>query len=301
MKRFNTVLLCLIMITPIACSQSDVTSKNGGQGAMKFAPDIFNNLDVFALTFEPDGKTLYVTVGLKDGGGLFWSEFRNNKWENIKKIEFSNGKYNDNDLFPSPDGTDKYFFMTKRPLNGDDLEKVQNIWVVERNGTKWGNMYPITIVNSEARDGFPSVTMDGDLYFFSSREGGFGSADIYKSEKVDGVYQKPNNIGSVVNSEYWDGLPYVTPNGKVMILFSDRPDGYGDGDLFVSYFDNGNWTKPENLGQNVNSDMSDVTPFIGPEKKYLYFSRVENVNGAHKRSIYFIDIKNTSIRQDLLN
>lgn len=295
MKRLNLLIpgFLLVMLLGSCSNQRDSDELK----AKKFQPELFQELEAFALTIDLDGKTFYVTAAQRDGGGLYKSERTNNKWQPLEKLEFSSGEFNDNDLFPSPDGSGEYFFMTKR----DDPEKEQNIWVVEKNNGIWENMKGVANVNSEERDGFPSVNLNGDLYFFSQREGGFGSADIYRSQKIDRQYSQPENLGESINSEHWDGLPYISPNGKVMIFFSDRPGGYGEGDLYVSYLNDGKWSDPENLGSNVNSSGTDVTPFIGPEKKYLYFTRVEAIDSTHRRSIYYVELENTPIKLELLN
>ncbi len=286
--------LSVLITTLVSCSSPRDT---GNEQAKKFEPEIFNNLEAFALTMDADGRTFYVTAALRDGGGLYQSERIGNEWQPLQKIDFSSGALNDNDLFPSPNGSGEYFFMTRR----DDPNKKQNIWVVEKNNDIWENMRGINNVNSEERDGFPSVNLSGDLYFFSRREGGFGSADIYKSRRVNGQYSEPKKLGKPINSEHWDGLPYISPNGRVMVFFSDRPGGYGEGDLYVSYLIDGKWSDPENLGGNVNSVGTDVTPFIGPDKKYLYFARVEAVDSTHRRNIYYIELENTPIKRDFLD
>jgi len=267
-----------------------------GQEARVFAEEFLSSHDNFALTFAPDGKTVYFTRGQIDGGGLFESKLENGRWLEPKQVSFSFGKYNDNDLFVSPDGS-KYFFMSKRPTVGTNLKKEQDIWMVEKIGNKWGNLQHLgQIVNSKERDGFPSVTKNGSLYFFSERKEGFGSSDIYRARFVNGKYVKPENLGPVVNSKHWDGLPYIAPDASFLIFFSTRPGGYGKGDLYVSYCRKGVWTAPENLGPSVNSAESDVTPHISPDGKYLFFARRSGVGG--RRSIYYIDVEKTPLSFD---
>jgi len=55
-------------------------------------------------------------------------------------------------------------------------------------------------------------------------------------------------------AEKWD----VSPDGKTLYFMSKRPGGYGESDIYVSRKQpNGEWTKAENLGPNVNSKYFD--------------------------------------------
>ena len=245
--------------------QHSETAKN--KKVARMFEDSLPSEDKFALTLTSDGQTLYFTRGLRDGGGIFESTQHDGKWSKPHQLPFSSGDYNDNDLFPSPEGS-KYFFMSKRPITGTVLQKEQDIWVVEKNGSSWGEPVHLgPVVNSDARDGFPSVASDGTLYFFSERAGGLGSADIYRSRFVHGEFMAPENLGSAINTEHWDGLPYISPDKKVLIFFSDRPGGYGGGDLYVSYHRNDSWSEPENLGPLVNTKETEVTPYLNPDGK----------------------------------
>ncbi len=266
------------------------------QKAKVFAEGILSTQDSFALTFTPDGETLYFTRGQADGGGLFESKLRNGTWSNPEQVTFSSGGDNDNDLFVSPSGS-KCFFMSNRPISGTAGQKEQDIWSVQKEGADWGVPQHLgSGVNSEARDGFPSVTKDGTLYFFSEREHGYGSSDIYRAKFVGGKYTEPENIGPVINTKDWDGLPYIAPDESFLILFSTRPGGYGDGDLYVSYNRDGVWTAPENLGPSVNTEASEVTPHVSPDGKYLFFAR--SSGAEQRRVIYYIDIDETPVLFD---
>ena len=59
---------------------------------------------------------------------------------------------------------------------------------------------------------------------------------------------------------------------KTLIVFaSDRPGGYGKMDLYKSYYENGNWSAPINLGPDINSEENDWFPSIN-ERGLLFFA-----------------------------
>lgn len=292
MKLHGIVINCVISLSLFSCTAEN--SKNENEA--RIFEDLLPGADKFALSSTADGQTLYFTRGLRDGGGLFESNLQDGKWSEPYQLPFSSGDFNDNDLFPSPEGS-KYFFMSKRPITGNVLQKQQDIWVIEKDGSGWREPEHLgPVVNSDARDGFPSVTSDGTLYFFSERAGGLGSADIYLARLMDGEFMPSENLGAAINTEYWDGLPYITPDEKVLIFFSDRPGGYGGGDLYVSYHRNKAWTEPENLGPLVNTKETEVTPHLSRDGKWLYFART--VGEDHRRAIFYVDFKLVTRRNE---
>ncbi|MCB0704737.1 MAG: SPOR domain-containing protein [Saprospiraceae bacterium] len=63
-------------------------------------------------------------------------------------------------------------------------------------------------------------------------------------------------------SGYSTGYPCFSPDGNALYFSSDRPDGFGGYDVYVSYRNGKSWTPPENLGAIVNSIGNEITPFF---------------------------------------
>ena len=69
---------------------------------------------------------------------------------------------------------------------------------------------------------------------------------------------------------YASGFGTLNEAGNIMYFSSNRPGGYGGFDLYVTYYKNGEWTYPENLGSTINSEGNEITPSFTKGK--LYFS-----------------------------
>ncbi len=270
--------------------------------AMPFRPDLIDrSKSTFALTFAPDGRTFYFTQmdtlpNGAYGGTMYESRLVDDAWSEPRVLEFS-GQYKDYDPVPSPDGR-KIYFMSVRPIKGTTPRSDSDMWVVERRGSGWAEPRHLgAAVNSDMYDGNPGVTVAGTLYFFSTRPGGLGSSDMYRSRLVNGEYTKPENLGAPVNTEDWEGPHYIDPAERFLLFYSGRPGGYGKGgDLYVSYNTADGWSEPENLGAAVNTEDSSITPYIDPGKKWLYFGRMDKQG---RKSLFYIDIKATSIKLEL--
>lgn len=65
--------------------------------------------------------------------------------------------------------------------------------------------------------------------------------------------------------------PATNATGTVLYFISDKPGGYGGTDLYVSRLVKGQWTKPENLGPEINTPENELFPYLAPDST-LYFS-----------------------------
>lgn len=93
------------------------------------------------------------------------------------------------------------------------------------------------------------------------------------AKRVGEQWSQPftGNKVSVNSPEYSVAFPCVTPDGGKMYFASDVPGGFGGYDLYVSYNEGGDWSKPVNLGPEINTEGDEIYPHVDLEG-YLYFS-----------------------------
>ncbi|MBQ3709493.1 MAG: OmpA family protein [Bacteroidales bacterium] len=95
--------------------------------------------------------------------------------------------------------------------------------------------------------------------------------DLFGSHRdADGTWSSPVNMGQPVNTSAWESQPCLSLDGKELFFASKRN---GNADLYHCFRDeNGQWSKPENLGPTINTEGTEMAPFIHPDGKTLYFS-----------------------------
>lgn len=69
---------------------------------------------------------------------------------------------------------------------------------------------------------------------------------------------------------YSNGFGTFAPDGNAIYFASNRPDGFGGFDIFVSYRVGNSWSAPENLGPAINSVGDEMTPYFNGT--HLYFA-----------------------------
>ncbi|MEQ8475782.1 OmpA family protein [Fulvivirga sp.] len=137
---------------------------------------------------------------------------------------------------------------------------------------------PVSIsenINSEFNEGTCTLSADGRTLIFTSCYGrqGYGSCDLYISEKTGDEWSVPKNLGPAINSSAWDSQPSLSADGRRLFFISNRSGGVGSRDIWLAYKnENNEWEKPVNLGRGINTVNDEVSPFIHPNNKTLYYA-----------------------------
>lgn len=174
------------------------------------------------------------------------------------------------EYLPTITADDSTLIFTRR-TNQEDF------YVSNRTYTNdWSKAMPLSSsINTNGNEGAQCISPDGKYLYFAGcgRADGFGKCDIYFSKLEGNTWSKPQNIGAPINTPNWESQPSISPDGKTLYFVSDRKGGFGANDLYFSrYLGAGKWSTPVNLGANVNTEGSEVSPFIHTDNQTLYFS-----------------------------
>ncbi len=155
----------------------------------------------------------------------------------------------------------------------------EDFFVSKYNSNEWSLATPIVEINTLKNEGAQSLSANGKILFFTAcnRSGGFGSCDIYYSEKNGGKWSSPQNVGSPVNTKSWETQPSFSPDNKYLYFSSNRSGGKGGKDIWRAEFlgfSGGKikWGEPENLGDSINSKGNEISPFIHANNENFYFA-----------------------------
>ena len=153
----------------------------------------------------------------------------------------------------------------------------EDFYVSQKKNKVWQAAVPLSDrINTKGHnEGAQSISPDGMYLFFTgcNRPDGLGRCDIYVSHRNGKEWGTPFNLGTPLNSSYWDSQPAITPDGSTLYFVSNRPGGLGGYDIWKSRLnDEGEWEKPQNLGPGINTAFDEHTPFIHPDGKTMYFS-----------------------------
>jgi outer membrane protein OmpA-like peptidoglycan-associated protein len=277
------------------------------ENPVSFQPENLGNsvntaADEYMNALAADGSGIFFTRKKKNEGtgargfteDFFYAARNADTFELARLLEYPPGKEGDaGAICISPDGRLLFFTSCFR----SDSYGSCDLYYSEKKGDQWSpakNMGPL--INSESWDAQPSISPDGKtLYFSSSRPGGIGSSDIWKSERVpDGTWKKPVNLGQPVNTPGSEMAPFIHFDGQSLYFSSGGHEGMGGTDLFKATNINGVWSNPMNLGYPINSAADELIIVIDPKGDKGFISN-NNLKGAGGYDIYSFEL-DTAIR-----
>jgi len=226
---------------------------------------------------------------------IFVSFNENKIWNTANKLPtyLNATDKNEGAITISPDG--KYLLFTICSEDPNFGYGVCDIYISEFKNGEWQmakNIGPP--INTGAKETQPSISYDGNtIYFSSSRKGGYGKLDIWKSSRnTDGTWSNPVNLGSEINGPENEQSPFIHPDNQTLYFSSESRMGMGDADLFLARKnENGVFTKVKNLGYPINTDKSEISLFVNAMGDKAFFaSRREG--GLGGLDIYSFKIPN---------
>lgn len=192
-----------------------------------------------------------------------------------------------NEYFPAITGDGNQFLFTRELHHPDHKDIINEDFFIsqKRNGV-WQTAVPIREVNSMGNEGAPALSVDGNIMFFAScaddmgdygsaDRKGYGSCDIFYSQKINGRWTKPRNAGPAINTNHWETQPSFSSDGKTLYFIRGLRGrgGVKDQDIYFSTIgEDGRFTPAQKVPGPVNSAMKEESVFIHPDNQTLYFS-----------------------------
>lgn len=192
------------------------------------------------------------------------------------------------EYFPALTADGANFLFTRNIRQGEGYNAPQNedFYISKKVNGVWQTATQINSVNTSGNEGAPTLSADGQYMFFAScmemsgdygspDRKGFGSCDIFYSQKVNGTWTKPVNVGPPVNTKNWETQPSFSSDGKSLYFIRGMVarDGIKNPDIYVSTIgEDGKFSEPQPLNANINTPFREESVFIHPDNQTLYFS-----------------------------
>lgn len=196
-----------------------------------------------------------------------------------KLVANLNTRYDEQNPVLSPDGLKLYFTRANDSLNIGGPRDKGDIWVSKLNADGSWNK-PVNLgapVNSELKNYLLGFSPDGRIMFLNNEKKNPGGIIINNgiaySVWSNGSWSRPANVSVdylLNRSSHQSGS--VSADGSVMLLSLQSYASRGEEDIYICNYQDGKWTQPINLGSVINTPHQEMTPYLSPDKKFLYFS-----------------------------
>ncbi len=243
----------------------------------------------FSATRMPETRELVFASGREgkvfQGNGEGFNDLYAIKFEDeqkltggtVRKLEpiFNSDNRHEASATYSPDGKMMVFARSNDGSKKGYLSV--DLWVSYFRNNAWTEPEILRGVNSSTADEFsPVFSPDGQtLYFTSTRKGGFGGNDLYKSTlEGPGRFSTPENLGDQINTPGNENFPAIAPDGT-LYFSSDGHPGLGKLDIFKVQKG-----KVVNLGAPINSSGDDFAPFFTSPRVGVFASNRAGGKGS---------------------
>ncbi len=270
----------LLMICPLSgiAQQDNLPVLKGpylGQKPPSMIPELFSPGVISSAmnehspaAFSPDGKEVYWAVTDGRMMTIKYMKQEKSRWTSPQIAPFVEGLECSSPVF-SVDGKKLYFTSQDRLKNWETT-----LWHVERTTSGWSERNRVeSIINTGDLGYQVSLTKDGTLYFGSSREGGFGQEDIYRSRLIHGKYTTPENLGSAINSDIIEASVFVAPDESYILFTRIRMENREPNiNFFVSFQKRDKtWTQAVDISEKLDSKSSAFWIGASPDGEYIFF------------------------------
>lgn len=272
---------------------SNINSKNS-----EYFPGITADGEFFIYTRRIDGQMpqedFFISKLQEDGS---WGPSYNlgppvNTPENEGSVSIStDGQFI---FFAACNRTKKHTLQGKEGLgNPMDIYPGCDLYFSRLEGDKWSIPRHLGItVNSREWESTPSLSFDGmTLYFASTRPGGYGGSDIWKTQWMGNGFGEPINLGPKINTAGNEQTPFIHPDNQTLYFSSNGRPGMGGFDFYYSRTnDSGNWQDPVNLGYPINTSGDEKGLLVNRTGTLAYFSSDDRPEGMGGVDIYQFEL-----------
>ncbi|MGM0579221.1 MAG: hypothetical protein ACQETL_00985 [Bacteroidota bacterium] len=195
----------------------------------------------------------------KFSGSDIWLSIFDNKTQSWGKASNHLGNWNDkrNNFIIGINPKEKIIYQNN-PKNPE-----KGIQFVKKTNAYWTNPQQIPLPGIP-NSGYQGIYVSPDytvILLVIKYEKGIGKEDLYVSTKnQQGNWNKPVNLGSTINTSESEISPFLSADKKTLYFASKGHGGFGDMDIFKSerLYDSWTvWSKPQNIGKEINSDHFD--------------------------------------------
>ena len=223
------------------------------------------------------------------------------EWQNATrfdiKINKKKNKENNAALAITADNKELFIYVGK--------SRAGDIFSSTLKEGNWTTPRPLTSrINTSARETAMCLSSDGNTMYFCSNDPKTttGGSDIYVSRKdAKGNWQKPKNIGQMINTRSDEIAVSISHNDSILYFSSKGHKSMGGYDVFRSVLnETGLWSKPENMGYPINTADDDVFYCEGPDGRTAYYSsiRESGLGGKDICKVIFLGAEKEMLQSD---
>lgn len=193
-----------------------------------------------------------------------------------------NSRFDDYAPSLNSDGTIMMFTSRRAQMESSDVDErgdfkyFESIYMSEREdiNSRWTQAEQVAELNAAGHNAVLSLAPDAkEMFIYKNNINTAG--DIFKATRESSAdeWMEPKKLQKPINTTYFESSISITADGSTMYFISERPGGYGRGDIYVTRKTGENsWSKPENVGEVINTPKDEKFVFVHPNGSTIFFA-----------------------------
>lgn len=298
--------VCLLLLMASNEATAQPTPNDSEQPTLRDNPGPGVNstaIEILPLV-SPDGRSLYFdrkyapanTGGVDDDDDIYMSTLQpDSSWGNAVNLGSTiNSPSSDVLFWISADGTTALMHSgatikhtVGKGKKAKTTEHTIGLSLIRRANDAWTKPIPITIegLASLGDSYYATISPDGRKLILAyhpkstvSQNPNPENLDLFVCTAITSDmtrWSEPTSLGSAVNTEMFEGAPFMAADNRTLYFASAGHGGFGESDLFMTRRIGNSWnawTTPVNLGVTINTPMFEASLSIPAKGDYIYLS-----------------------------
>jgi outer membrane protein OmpA-like peptidoglycan-associated protein len=141
---------------------------------------------------------------------------------------------------------------------------LRDYWTDESyNSTNYSNLWIQQLYQAEKKN----------KTFFNQKNTPFWLSPLHLRTDIQSRFENGALLQNASNLPNYSRMhPWLSADGTTLYFISDNVNGFGGTDIYCTYFINGEWSSPMNLGAEINTSANEFLPYLSDDGS-LFFCR----------------------------
>lgn len=179
--------------------------------------------------------------------------------------------YDEQQPIPAPEGDKLYFTLAYHPQNKGGVKDSGDVWFAVAGDDGFDSPVPLPELSTEHYDLLIGFPQPNEVLVYHAN---LNSQQVIQSYTKDSSgWNKGEAIslpGLKIEGDHFSAS--LDSSGQIMVMAMDSYGSYGNEDIYMSQFNGTSWTRPINIGGDVNTAKQELSPRLSATGDSLFFA-----------------------------
>ncbi|MDO6439181.1 OmpA family protein [Cyclobacterium sp. 1_MG-2023] len=179
--------------------------------------------------------------------------------------------YDEQQPIIAAEGGELYFTLAYHPQNKGGLEDSGDVWFAQEGKRGFSAPVPVQALSTEHYDLLIGFRQPNEVLVYHANLNNQQVIQSYIKEPLGWKKGEAISIpGLKIEGDHFSAS--LDSSGQIMIMAMDSYGSYGNEDIYMSQYNGTSWTRPVNIGGDINTAKQELSPRLSSTGDSLYFA-----------------------------